>query len=461
MDWTLDRGLWTLDGHTPRRMRLHRVAWAVGILGLPLSHYWLASKIEPFYSAIYCFLWWSYIFAVDFAVYRLRGASLLRDRPKEFLFLSLWSVPVWLLFELVNLRIQNWYYVMAPWTLSAGMFFLILAFGTVLPGIFETMELVVGLIEKLAPDGRIAGPSFTVSHWNVRVQWTIGVVMLALLLAFPRTCFWLAWGFAFFLADPVCYWRRRSDQCQIGRSLLGQLASGDYTRLSALLVAGFICGGLWEAWNFTARTKWIYSVPFFDEVKLGEMPVLGFFGFPPFALECYALVNLLSLLRDGRNWELAAAENRDRRGMPAWAMAASAALLPAAILVCAVAPPQQNVASFSAPLDVPFGRELGEQGASALRRRNALEGHQFLRLKERPSEIDPELYARMQRIVTLSECKGMGLRNALALEALNITRLDDLARENPRDLVRELKKRDRPVRLEEVSIWIREAKRRQ
>ena len=297
-------------------MRLHHLAWVAGLLGLPLSHYWLAAKIEPFYSSIYCFLWWSYIITADFAVCRLRGASLLRDRPKEFLFLTVWSVPVWMLFEAVNLRLHNWYYVMAPWSVSGGTFFLMLAFGTVLPGIFETMELVVGLIEKFAPGGRIEGRPFTLSLRNVRVQWAIGAGMLALLLAFPQDCFCLAWGFAFFLTEPICYWARRNDKSQIGRSLLGQLAAGDCTRLVALLVAGFITGGLWEAWNFTARTKWIYSVPFFDEIKLGEMPVLGFLGFPPFALECYALVNFLSLLRGGRNWELTAAENRERRGLP-------------------------------------------------------------------------------------------------------------------------------------------------
>ena len=88
----------------PQRMGLHRLAWAAGIIGLPLSHYWLLEKIEPFYSSIYCFLWWSYIFAADFAVWKLRGTSLLRDRPKEFLFLSIWSVPVWMVFEAVNLH---------------------------------------------------------------------------------------------------------------------------------------------------------------------------------------------------------------------------------------------------------------------------------------------------------------------------------------------------------------------
>lgn len=442
-------------------MRLHRLAWAAGIIGLPLSHYWLVARVEPFYSSIYCFLWWSYIFAADFAVWKLRGTSLLRDRPKEFLFLAIWSVPLWMLFEAVNLRIHNWYYVMVPWSFSWGMLFLVLAFGTVLPGIFETMELVVGLIEKFAPRGRIVGRPFTMSLWNVRIQFGIGVLMLILLLVFPEDCFCLAWGFAFFLTEPICYWKWRAEKGQIGRSLLGQLAAGDNTRLVALLVSGLICGGLWEAWNIHARTKWIYSVPYFDELKLGEMPVLGFLGFPPFALECYALVNFLSLLRGGRSWELTASENRARSGLPSWGVAASAVLVPIAMLVCLRGAAMNTVASVSLPLDYCFRRELGETGVNALRQRNATEGHQFLRLKERPPEIAAELYARMWRLVTLSECKGMGIRNALALEALKITQLDELARENPAELTRKLQKRGRRhVRLEEVKIWIREANRR-
>src|SRR5262249_34749828 len=153
------------------------------------------AKIEPFYSSIYCFLWWSYIFVVDFVVFKLRGNSLLRDRPKEFLFLTIWSVPVWMLFEAVNLRIHNWYYVMAPWTFFSGLFFLGLAFGTVLPGIFESMEVFVGVIERVVPGGRIAGPGFKLSQTNLRLQWTLGVVMLVLLLMFPEIGFGLAWGF--------------------------------------------------------------------------------------------------------------------------------------------------------------------------------------------------------------------------------------------------------------------------
>jgi hypothetical protein len=65
--------------------------------------------------------------------------------------------------------------------------------------------------------------------------------------------------------------------------------TGSYDRLINLLVAGFICGGLWEFWNFWARAKWIYTVPIVGDIKIFEMPVLGYFGFPPFALECFTM----------------------------------------------------------------------------------------------------------------------------------------------------------------------------
>ena len=371
-------------------------------------------------------------------------------------------MPVWLVFELANLRLQNWYYVMSPYGLSWATFYLVLAFATVLPGIFETASLVLALLQKSVPGGIIRGRPFAVSRLNLGLQLALGVAMLALMLLFPRNCFCLVWGFAYFLTDPVCYWVRRAEKNHAGRSLLGQLAAGDNTRLVALLAAGFICGGLWEAWNLGARTKWIYSVPFFDELKLGEMPVLGFLGFPPFVLECYALVNFLSLFRDGRNWELSAPENRARHGTPAWGVALGAVLLPLGILCAsaAITTTRTTVASYATPLDWYFSRELGEQGVKVLQEKGALQGNQFLKLKERPPEIDPALFARMRRVAAMAELKGMGLENALALEKLGIKGTEDLARQNPEELILQLRALDQNVRLEEVKIWIREAKRR-
>jgi hypothetical protein len=306
-------------------------------------------------------------------------------------------------------------------------------------------------MEKFGDGGGIRGRRFAVSRLNIGLQLALGAAMLALTLAFPGKCFCLVWGFAYFLTDPICYWVWRKEKNHAGRSLLGQLAAGDNTRLVALLVAGFICGGLWEAWNLGARTKWIYSVPFFDELKLGEMPLLGFMGFPPFALECYVMVNFLSLFRDGRNWELSKQENRERHGMPAWGVALVAVLLPLGIL-CASA-------AYSTPLDWYFSQELGRRGVKALQERQALGGNQFLKLKERPPEIDPALFFRMRRVAGMGELKGMGLKNSLALEALGIEGVKDLARQNPAELILHLRALHQNVRLEEVKIWIREAKR--
>lgn len=440
-------------------MKLHRLAWVAGMAGLPLSHYWLVAQTEPFYSSIYCFLWWSCIGALDFAVYCLRGHSLLRDQPREFLFLAIWSVPVWLIFELANLRLHNWYYVMAPASLTWGTLFLVLAFATVLPGLFEMTLLLLALMEKFLPGGSIRGRPFSVNGPGIGLQLALGAAMLALLLIFPGHCFCLVWGFAYFLTNPVCYWLGRREKNQAGRSLLGQLAAGDNTRLVALLLAGFICGGLWEAWNFGARTKWIYSVPYFDELKLGEMPVLGFLGFPPFALECYALVNFLGLLRDGRNWELSAAENGARRGMPGWGVALAAMLLPLGLGAGAALIVERTVASYAAPLDWYFSGELGPEGVEALRERHALQGNQFLKLKERPPGMDAALFARLRRVAALGELKGMGLANALALERLGIHEVADLARRDPAELFSRLVALHQNVRAEEVRLWVGQARR--
>src|SRR5262249_26228716 len=111
------------------------------------------------------------------------------------------------------------------------------------------------------------------------------------------------------------------------------------------------------------------------------------------------------------------------------------------------------------PVDYHFQQELGEPGVNALRQRNATSGNQFLKLKQRPAEIDAALYDRMRQLVTLAECKGMGIGNASALETLRITRLDELARQNPSELTRKLHDQGRRVRLVETMLWIREADR--
>jgi hypothetical protein len=107
--------------------------------------------------------------------------------------------------------------------------------------------------------------------------------MLVLPIAVPSPYLaapiWL--GFIFLL-DPL---NARAG----GESILGDLRDRHVNRLVNLLAAGLVCGVVWEFWNYWAHAKWIYNVPILPHVKIFEMPILGFGGFPPFAVECFVM----------------------------------------------------------------------------------------------------------------------------------------------------------------------------
>lgn|GEM_PF-4004559 len=105
-------------------------------------------------------------------------------------------------------------------------------------------------------------------------------------LVLPTYFFAAVWLGPIFFLDPLL------EKFGI-RSLSLSIHSGERTRVWSLMLGGFICGLIWEFWNFWAGAKWIYSVPFFDRPKIFEMPLLGFLGFPPFALECWILYHLV------------------------------------------------------------------------------------------------------------------------------------------------------------------------
>src|SRR6185295_3200909 len=79
--------------------------------------------------------WTGYILWIDGAVFALRGRSLLRSHPAEFVWLALCSVPLWLIFEVYNLRLANWIYIGLPenwWLRQLGYAW---AFATIWPAI--------------------------------------------------------------------------------------------------------------------------------------------------------------------------------------------------------------------------------------------------------------------------------------------------------------------------------------
>jgi hypothetical protein len=86
-----------------------------------------------------------------------------------------------------------------------------------------------------------------------------------------------------------------NDRLRIG-SFARFFRDGDYAFFVSLLISGAVCGILWESWNYWALTKWHYNVPYLSGVKLFEMPVLGYLGFPAFALECWLMYRFIRFL---------------------------------------------------------------------------------------------------------------------------------------------------------------------
>jgi len=276
-----------------------------GLVTLFIAALMLFQGVEPFASWFYCFAWWAYILIADSIIYELKGDSLIISRTREFLWLIPWSVVLWLIFELLNIIMKNWYYANVIDYLPARWVGYAIAYSTVLPGIFETAELlaVLGLFSRRGK-GRQICPE---KKWLL-VSCIGGVLFFITPLLFPRYCFPLIWLSFVFLFEPVNYWLG-------GKSLLKELEKGDWQKIYTLITAGMICGLLWEFWNYWAKTKWIYTVPFLQDFKLFEMPALGYLGFPPFAVGCYVFYNFICLVQGQGGWERGEAMLMKRRTM--------------------------------------------------------------------------------------------------------------------------------------------------
>jgi hypothetical protein len=230
--------------------------------------------------------WTGYILWVDGAIYTLRGRSLLKNYRAEFAGLALCSIPLWLLFEAYNLRLANWIYVGLPQNWAARLFGYGWAFATIWPAIFETASLLRALEGASFVEGR-SQPMRTPSNRSAATIASLaGVVFLTVPLLVPADAapylFGAVWLGFILLLEPINLRTNRE-------SLLRDWLGGNSSRLKALLWAGMICGVFWEFWNHWAAARWFYTVPLLPEYKVFAMPLLGYAGFPAFALECFAM----------------------------------------------------------------------------------------------------------------------------------------------------------------------------
>jgi len=433
-----------------------------GILGisiLVLSEILHFKKVDPFYSWFYSFAWWSYILTLDAIIYRLKGNSLLLNRTKEFFLMIPWSTFIWLIFEAANLSLENWYYINIPHSIIERWLGYAVAYGTVLPGLFETTEF----LESLGLFKKSKVKKIVISLEGHRILILLGVVCLVSSVLIPQYFFSTIWVGFIFLLEPFNY---RFG----GSSLLKDLEQGNPRKIYLLLTAGLICGFLWEFWNYWANSKWVYTVPFFEEMKGFEMPFLGFLGFPPFAVQAYVMYNFISLFRFGRGWEQNTYNLYPEIRTRTLTIALTVILLAGFYILVFKGIDFKTVDSYEVSLkdaywiDPQYQKELPKVGITTLddllsKTREKKEKEEMaLRLLLPKEELN-----RWIEKAQLVQLKGLGVENLRFLEGAGINSISALASENPGTLYTRMEQvfhgRTIPKKAK-IKIWIREARKK-
>ncbi|MEM5829652.1 MAG: hypothetical protein QW040_03050 [Candidatus Aenigmatarchaeota archaeon] len=238
-------------------------------------------RIPPFTSFFCPLIWLGYIVFVDNIVFYLKKDSLLTKHPKKTVSLFILSVIFWLIFEVYNHFIQGWRYLnISELEVVAG----VVAFATIIPAVFETAEL----IKSLHLFDKIKTPKLEIIANKKILQFFVVIGVLFLILPFFFSRYWWAWtmvwtGF-FFLLDPINYLNGEP-------SIIKDIKNRKWKIPLSFALAGLVCGFIWEWWNWRAVARWEYVLPGLPlgEIKIFEMPILGYLGYPLFAWELYAM----------------------------------------------------------------------------------------------------------------------------------------------------------------------------
>lgn len=239
-------------------------------------------------------LWLGYSLFVD-AVNRYRtGTSLATRNTAAYIALFFISAPSWWIFEILNSRVHNWEYLGRD--VFVGINYMVLttiSFTTVMPAVFGSAELFASIkwLQRMK-----RGLTIRSHSKNAFVFFVIGVVMLLSLLMWPLYFFPFMWISIFFILEPINIW--------LGHVTLAKWTNkSDWRPIIALWLGALMCGFFWELWNFYSYPKWIYHVPWFDFLRIFEMPLLGYGGYLPFSLELFALYHLVAGLLGKKDFQ--------------------------------------------------------------------------------------------------------------------------------------------------------------
>ena len=384
-------------------------------------------EIPPVPTWFYVLAWYPTLIILDEVVVLLGGESLLA-RPRELALMLWWSAVIWLFFEAINFRLQDWYYVFLPAGRLDRWLGIIVSLATVVPAVL----LPERVLDRLGVWRELRSRSFALDARHLEIAGWVGWGLLAAVLAVPRYLYPLTWGAVWLIAEPLLY--RRDPE----HSLFADIARGSWGRIARLMAAGLFAGALWESFNALARGRWIYTVPFLEHWKIFEMPLVGFLGFPFFALEVWSLYHLV-------------APRTTRR-----TLLASAAF---ALLVLT------GIDRWTVSSTTPALRDLPGVTNGVISRLRTAGWESVFRVARSPvaelayranlSPEDARLAHEAARLVTL---RGIGTAHAAVLIGGGVGSVEALAGANPDSVWKLVRGGARPT-LAEVRVWVRAAQR--
>ncbi|MEM3754269.1 MAG: hypothetical protein QXE19_01070 [Candidatus Bathyarchaeia archaeon] len=255
----------------------------IGLAIILLSMATILLRIMPLASWFCPLVWYGYIVFIDGLVFNYAKKSLLH-KLKRFFAICLLSIVFWLIFEIYNLFLKGWYYVNVP---EPKVFAYAISFSTILPAVLETKEFL-----ELSKHFDIRIKHIKIKKIFLKLLIIFGILFLIAPFIFPSTfMFFLVWIGFFLLFDSI--------NSLLGqKSLIEDISNGKLNTPISVFISGYICGFLWEFWNYWALAKWHYTVSILESFKVFEIPFLGFFAYGFFAFELYSMYNFSLYLKN-------------------------------------------------------------------------------------------------------------------------------------------------------------------
>lgn len=280
---------------TPPSEERRPMPW-FGWLGLGILVVSEIALINGFHPAALVFtpiMWTGYILFIDGWIWARGHKSYFINEKWQWPMLALFSVLIWVMFESFNFKVQAWEYFNRPEPFLRNAIF-IWAFATIIPAMLRTRALfgTFDLFHRTHPWNIKFTPFWLGLSFVVGIAFTFMPVMFSDTLANLLIPF--VWVGLIFLLEPINY--------RIGApSVFRDLENGKISFFWQILAAGLFCGLLWETWNAQVipfqGLFWNYYIAeiyhkLSFNLKWGEMPLVGFLGYPPFIWECFALWEL-------------------------------------------------------------------------------------------------------------------------------------------------------------------------